>query len=514
MRTLLLSLLLWLTLFSCIGQTPADTALAHSYETAAAATFASGDYEKSMEFFSKAFPYLQKDPALIAAPGILLTHAVRILIQQQLPSEALGILRAIDIPAVAAKHDNIDPEQIILGKGDCFYAMNEPDSAQRYYRDAMQYVPNPGFSQYKVVGYEALANFYVGTHQYARARPLLDTLTASANRAATPLATRAMAWFKLYQIDSATQNFREALIHLRQYQRLQDTLANVIKSRELAEMDTLFETEKKMQRVANQDAQAALQTQLAKSTQRKNILLVSTIFLLLALAAIGYSRYQLRRRLAANQQALEENIKTHQTEKAQLHREAHQHAINQLQTIITLLHAPSDPDKLRKTDQHRPAALHVALTLAHKHLSSASPETTTIDMREYIRELINSIRQNHPLQRPIVWRLDLSAIILPTTQTLPLGIILETAITNAIRHAFCTTTVPSPTIHVSLKAESENNLTLLIADNGIGLPAGIDPSNPTTSGLKIIQTLTHELHGVAEVINKEGLSITIRYPYR
>ncbi len=51
--------------------------------------------------------------------------------------------------------------------------------------------------------------------------------------------------------------------------------------------------------------------------------------------------------------------------------------------------------------------------------------------------------------------------------------------------------------------EDPQSLTLIVADNGVGIPDGITLENQTSLGLRLVKTLTGQLHGTV-VIDRTG----------
>ncbi|MHC1752789.1 ATP-binding protein [Humidesulfovibrio sp.] len=60
--------------------------------------------------------------------------------------------------------------------------------------------------------------------------------------------------------------------------------------------------------------------------------------------------------------------------------------------------------------------------------------------------------------------------------------------------------------------QAENQATLTVRDNGLGLPQGFDPELGATLGLQLVWSLADQLHGVAEASNDGGAVFTVRFP--
>ena len=82
-------------------------------------------------------------------------------------------------------------------------------------------------------------------------------------------------------------------------------------------------------------------------------------------------------------------------------------------------------------------------------------------------------------------------------------------ISNALKHAF-----PEGrrgVISVDLRREEDGRLRLRVADDGVGLPGGLDLRAPGSFGLQIVDLLINQLDGEVELDGKKGTSITISF---
>jgi two-component sensor histidine kinase len=560
------------------------------YEAASLVYYVTGDFDKSLDYFYKALPLFQKDPSLIRRPGELFQRAIKILLQKSRPAEALRLLPVISSETSRANHMfYLDQEYIALTKGDCYYALGKIDSAERYYAEARRYLP-PQFHPFTAYAYNSLAIFYTATRQYARARPLLDTLTDDRNRPLLSLSVLEKAWFLRYQADSAGHDYARAMEHLRRYQSLHDSLTNDTKNKQLAEMNVRYETEKKNQHITDLENQTALQTRLQQSTVRQDRIvrnsLIAGALLLAIFAAVLYNRYRSRLRLNRRLQKLYRRQQRLLGEKEWLLREIHHRVKNNLQIIISLLRLQSFQlkDEIAISAFEDIGARIHTISLVHKKLYQQGQNLSTINMRDYISELVEFLRQSIGPSQPIEFRQHIDEIFLDVTQCMPLGLILNEAITNSIKYAFpanhtaaharsdtpqtidptgtqhssdhadrsdtshvadhttaqaphssdpiSTSHVadhpdtphvanripdpsahaPSPEITITLNEPAGAPIELTIADNGIGLPPGVDPSTTTSLGLQLIYNLTTQLEGSFTMTNDPGLTLHIRFP--
>ena len=97
----------------------------------------------------------------------------------------------------------------------------------------------------------------------------------------------------------------------------------------------------------------------------------------------------------------------------------------------------------------------------------------------------------------------------PLEQSLPLGLILNEAITNAIKYAFAQN--EKGLIRITLKQMEGDRFQLKIADNGKGLPGDVDIKQSNSLGMKLIRLFSEQLEGDLYFISNNGLEIVLNF---
>jgi two-component sensor histidine kinase len=87
-------------------------------------------------------------------------------------------------------------------------------------------------------------------------------------------------------------------------------------------------------------------------------------------------------------------------------------------------------------------------------------------------------------QRAVRFRFDLQPCQLPIDLAIPCGMIVNELVSNALEHAF--PQGPSGTIRVAFASDAAG-YRLTVADDGVGLPEGLDPGKQGALGLKVVQ---------------------------
>ena len=105
-------------------------------------------------------------------------------------------------------------------------------------------------------------------------------------------------------------------------------------------------------------------------------------------------------------------------------------------------------------------------------------------------------------------------VALEIDTAIPCALIVNELVSNSFKHAFHgdnRSLNGPPEIRVELTRRGENELTLIVSDNGRGLPEGLDFRNTESLGLQIVNTLTEQIEGVIELDNAGGATFTLRF---
>ncbi|MEO6684658.1 MAG: histidine kinase dimerization/phosphoacceptor domain -containing protein [Dyadobacter sp.] len=320
-----------------------------------------------------------------------------------------------------------------------------------------------------------------------------------------------------YKIDSALRNNTSALSHYKIYTVLNDSLIYNRTTRQLAELQLQYDTENKDQNIRLLTQQSQLQqTRIRNQEMIRNVIIVSLIALLI-FSGLIYSRYLLNKRvneqLAVKQDKINGQNKILQKlveEKEWLLKEIHHRVKNNLQIVISLLNSQSafleNEDALAaiQSSQHR---MH-AMSLIHQKLYQ-SGNMASIDMDWYIHELVNYMKESFQTDKKISFILDVDPVELDVAQAVPLGLILNEAITNAIKYAFPQS--EKGKVSIAFKADKNDTCTLRIVDNGIGLPAGFDLLTIQSLGMSLMQGLSGQLDGSLLVNSEAGLALSVTF---
>jgi two-component sensor histidine kinase len=103
---------------------------------------------------------------------------------------------------------------------------------------------------------------------------------------------------------------------------------------------------------------------------------------------------------------------------------------------------------------------------------------------------------------------DVENVFLTVDTAIPCGLVINELVTNALKYAFRGREHGS--VNIRLAREGTGYL-LTVADDGIGLPGGIDPDTAESLGLQLVNTLTRQLGGTLAVTRDNGTRFTLAF---
>ncbi len=384
------------------------------------------------------------------------------------PSEAIAILQK----TIGEVPPNL-PQRVDMNEmfGNCYAELKQYDKAARYYQEMLRGFKVTSFSKkyYStheqmvldyIHYYETMGTFYVRTRQYEKARPYLDKILAMPP-GVVPSISLIQFHRMQFAVDSAAGNYLPAIRHYEQHKRLSDSLFNATKNKQIAELQIEYKTNQKDQSIKMLEMQSKSQeTELQKVNLQRDIT-IAGIFTLLIIAGLAYNGYHNKQRsnnaLQIKQAEInKQNLSLQQLvkEKEWLLKEVHHRVKNNLQIVISLLNTQTDfldnPSALTAIQESRERMQ--AIALIHQKLYQQDT-STLINMHSYIHELISYLVSGLDEGGRIYFDLDIDDINLDVSQAVPLGLILNEAITNAVKYAFPKR--EQGTIAVQLYAEEE-----------------------------------------------------------
>jgi PAS domain S-box-containing protein len=191
-----------------------------------------------------------------------------------------------------------------------------------------------------------------------------------------------------------------------------------------------------------------------------------------------------------NERKLKESLE----EKRVLLEEIHHRVKNNLAIISGLLQLQAFETADEKTrNALNDSQLRIqSIGLVHELLYQ-SENFIDISFEEYITKLIETVKNTLPFDHQhIDVKIETGNFSLDINQAIPSAILINELVTNAYKHAF--ENGDSGTIWIRLE-EVENEIKIVVEDDGIGLPEGFSIQDQSSIGMSLIQTLTQQLEG-------------------
>ena len=458
---------------------------------------------------------------------VMVNALTQIMVHLDSAREALAFLSAV----VQTHPPTTEYERAIvaLTRGLCYTTLGDFEKAGKDYLQLVTFVKHEKALNLRITAEMdlestlAIGTYYLLCHRtkqadfYARQLPPTFSYLVS-------LELRARIERFRFRVDSSLGRYSSALRHNEIYHRIRDSLFGVQKSVQIQDLQMKYALDQmnKDIRLKTDNIQLLTkenlvqQSQVRQSRTLRNMMIIGIFFLLL-LVGLTYNRYRLKRQKNHQLEVKQREItdKNSQLERLLnenewLLREVHHRVKNNLQVIISLLKSQSDflHDKAALAavveSEHRV----YAMSLIHQKLYK-SKNVSSINMPEYIGDLVEYLRYSFAVSAKVWFDLQIEPINLDLQQAVPVGLILNEVITNSFKYAFPHS--KEDKISVRLIAAEDGWLSLVIADNGRGLPPNFDPRQHNTFGMLLIGGLTEDLEGTLHIETRRGTAVHISF---
>jgi two-component sensor histidine kinase len=398
----------------------------------------------------------------------------------------------------------------------CFDGLKQYKQTEKYFLEMAAFYKNTywDYEEYSTSNMD-VGRFYLQHRQFKKAHAYLDV--ALHYRSSDRLLDQKELYKMLFTADSALGNNAAAIKDLQQYQFLNDSIYNERKSRQIEELTIQYETQKKEQSIRLLQNEKLLQkTELTKEKNTIRWIVGATLLLIVIIGLlINYSRLKQRtnRELQVQQTQIEKknnSLEQLVAEKEWLVREIHHRVKNNFHMVMGLLRTQAAYLQSEEAIQAVTESSQriQAMSLVHQKLYQ-SVNLSTINMADYIHELVDYLKDSFQTGHTIQFNLQIDPVKFNVSYSIPLGLILNEAVTNAIKHAF--PGKKDGVIDISLKERAPDHFLLFIKDNGIGLPATFDPASQTSMGMRLMRGLSDDLDATFQVNNNNGTQITLDF---
>jgi PAS domain S-box-containing protein len=196
-------------------------------------------------------------------------------------------------------------------------------------------------------------------------------------------------------------------------------------------------------------------------------------------------------------------------------REVHHRVKNNLQVITSLLQmqARALQDEKAASALRECEARVLSMALVYERLNRTG-QIEYIEFSEYVQALVNELflgSASHSGR--ITSKFEVSEVILSVDQAMPLGLLINELVTNALKHAY--PDGAQGEVLVELKKTAPGYARLRIADKGIGLPIDLDQRQTHSVGLLLVEGLVKQLGATLAVESGAvGTVFSVDFPER
>ena len=225
----------------------------------------------------------------------------------------------------------------------------------------------------------------------------------------------------------------------------------------------------------------------------------------------GESAYLTLLRDITERERAVEQVKASLREKEVLLKEVNHRVKNNLQVISSMLNLQSRYSKdkqsleIFKEIQNRVRSM----ALIHEKLYQ-SQHLTGIDCAEYIKTLANSLYWSYGADpSKIVLHIGVDDVSLGIDAAIPCGLIINELVSNSLKYAF---PKGEGEIRISLRPTTEDEIRLVVSDNGVGIPKDLDFRTKEMFGLHLVTILAEDqLRGDIKLDRSKGTKFKITF---
>ena len=295
---------------------------------------------------------------------------------------------------------------------------------------------------------------------------------------------------------AGNHNYKDAYEAFASYDKLKDKIFTAAADQRISLLQTEFDVAQKETTIGQQEKE------LKQQRTRQTYIIIIASLLLLFLAVLF-------RTLQTNKKK-NKLLQRQNQEKEFLLKEIHHRVKNNLEIVSSLLALQSaqvnDPNVIEAMQESQ-NRVH-SMSMIHQRLYQGK-NLTSIDMKDYFINLGQHVLDSFGAEERISLEYTLEKMELDVDTAVPLGLIVNELLTNALKYAFPGNRKGK--IKIGLKQTGNQNiLALEVADNGIGQHQH-EAIKGTGFGTQLIKLLTHQLDGKMKNNFKDGTTISFEF---
>jgi len=374
-----------------------------------------------------------------------------------------------------------------------FYGeMQNYDSAEHYYIRSLD-ITNPQDERQVMVIRNGLCQIYLGAKRYEEcievAKQAMKTVVATNDIFFLSEVPEylAKAYEGIGQYDSAYKYMKMNWIY-------SDSLFTENQEQALEDMRVKYETEKKEEQLASQ--------------RRGTIFIIALCLVLLILLAVLLLFYAKRKEKNMKLMSLNHELDKKNQQNELLLKEIHHRVKNNLEMVKSLISLQSSHLEDSKTRDAMMASQNrvQSMGIIHQKLYQGD-NLGSIEMKDYFVNLSEGILDSFKAEDKVQIECVMDDLELDIDTAVPLGLIVNELLTNAIKYAFPDS--KEGIVRVSLKKE-QGTLVMDVADNGVGKRTD-QSAKGTGFGSQLVRLLTTQLNGQMKEEVTQGTHLSFKF---
>ncbi|MCO4821401.1 MAG: histidine kinase [Flavobacteriaceae bacterium] len=303
------------------------------------------------------------------------------------------------------------------------------------------------------------------------------------------------AYETLGQSYAGNHDYKNAYQAFAQYDALKSEIFTTEADQRISLLQTEFDVAQKESTIKVQETQINQQ-----KTRQKLMIVIGALLLLLLLILLKTYDTNRKKNKLLNAQNIEKEF---------LLKEIHHRVKNNLEVISSLLSLQSaqmdDPTVIEAMKESQNRVL--SMSMIHQRLYQGE-NLGSVDMKDYFVNLGRHILDSFGVDKSVELNCVMDTVELDVDTAIPLGLIVNELLTNALKYAF--PEGRQGKINIELKRINKSKLILKVTDNGIG-QMDDDFTKGKGFGMQLLQLLTQQLNGEMEHMKSNGTIVMFEF---